>query len=147
MGFQDEPEKIEWRIHLRSSPREVYRMLATDEGRARFWAESAMERGGEIHFLFPDGMRWRARILEAQPPHRFGVEYLGHSPVTFVLREDGEGGTDLFLTAQSSSEEDREEEIPGWVSVLMALKAAVDFNVDLRNHDSSRTWDQGYAEN
>ncbi len=147
MGLQDDPGKVEWRIHLRSSPQDVYRMLETDEGRARFWAESAMEHRGEIHFQFPNGMRWRGKVLEAKPPHRFAVDYLGHNAVTFVLREDGEGGTDLFLTARSSSEEDREEEIPGWVSVLMALKAAVDFNVDLRNHDASRTWDQGYAEN
>jgi predicted nucleic acid-binding Zn ribbon protein len=33
------------------------------------------------------------------------------------------------------------------VSVLMALKAAVDFSVDLRNHDPDRTWDHGYVEN
>lgn len=37
--------------------------------------------------------------------------------------------------------------IAGWVSVLLALKAAVDFSVDLRNHDPGRTWDQGYADN
>jgi hypothetical protein len=35
----------------------------------------------------------------------------------------------------------------GWVFVLMALKASVNFVVDLRNHDSNRTWDEGYAEN
>jgi len=37
--------------------------------------------------------------------------------------------------------------LAGWVSVLMALKAAVDHGVDLRNHDPQRTWDQGYADN
>jgi hypothetical protein len=31
--------------------------------------------------------------------------------------------------------------------VLLALKSAADFGVDLRNHDPARTWDQGYAEN
>jgi hypothetical protein len=35
----------------------------------------------------------------------------------------------------------------GWVSVLMALKAAADFRVDLRNHDTRRTWSQGYCDN
>jgi hypothetical protein len=29
----------------------------------------------------------------------------------------------------------------------MALKAAADFGVDLRNHDRQRTWEQGYVEN
>jgi hypothetical protein len=31
--------------------------------------------------------------------------------------------------------------------VLLALRSAADFGVDLRNHDLARTWDQGYAEN
>jgi hypothetical protein len=33
------------------------------------------------------------------------------------------------------------------VSVLLALKAAADFGVDLRNHDPARTWWQGYCDN
>lgn len=33
------------------------------------------------------------------------------------------------------------------VSVLLALKAAADFGVDLRNHDRERTWRKGYAHN
>jgi hypothetical protein len=41
----------------------------------------------------------------------------------------------------------RLEVIAGWVSVQLALKAAVDFGVDLRTHDPARSWDQGYAEN
>lgn len=32
-------------------------------------------------------------------------------------------------------------------SVLLALKAFVDHDVDLRNHDPTRTWDQGYCDN
>lgn len=31
--------------------------------------------------------------------------------------------------------------------VYVALKAAVDFGVDLRAHDPSRKWESGYAEN
>jgi hypothetical protein len=30
--------------------------------------------------------------------------------------------------------------------VLLALKAAVDHGIDLRNHDPRRTWDRGYAD-
>jgi hypothetical protein len=57
------------------------------------------------------------------------------------------GQTELYLTDENVPPADRSEVIAGWVSVLMALKAAVDFNVDLRNHDPQRTWAQGYAEN
>jgi hypothetical protein len=41
----------------------------------------------------------------------------------------------------------RMEMAAGWVSVLMAMKAAVDHGVDLRNHDASRSWSNGYADN
>ena len=52
-----------------------------------------------------------------------------------------------MLTDAGVPAADRVEVTAGWVSVLMALKAAVDFSVDLRNHDPLRTWDQGFVEN
>jgi hypothetical protein len=75
------------------------------------------------------------------------VEYFGGSVATVEVTDDGAGGTDLTLTDRGVPHQDRAEVIAGWVSVLMALKGAVDFGVDLRNHDPQRTWDQGYAEN
>jgi len=147
MTFQGDPAFIRWRLHLRSPPSRVYDMVARDEGRARFWAEAAIETNGIIQFRFPNGQAWRGRILERHPPHRFRVEYFGHSVTTFELADDGRGGTDLTLTDAGVSAEDRTEVIAGWISVLLALKAAVDFDIDLRNHDLNRTWDQGFVEN
>jgi hypothetical protein len=43
--------------------------------------------------------------------------------------------------------EEWEEVVAGWVSVLMALKAAVDYGIDLRNHDARYCWEEGYVEN
>jgi hypothetical protein len=37
------------------------------------------------------------------------------------------------------SEQWQVEVIAGWASVLLALKAAVDFGADLRNHDPQRS--------
>ncbi|MGH9769506.1 MAG: hypothetical protein ACREAB_18940 [Blastocatellia bacterium] len=51
------------------------------------------------------------------------------------------------MTDEGAKASDRIEVIAGWVSVLMALKAAVDFGIDLRNHDPQRTWDEGFVEN
>jgi len=116
-------------------------MLATDDGRARFWAESAVETDGVMDFRFPDGLTWRSKVLENSPPRRYAVEYFGGTTVTFELLDDGTGGTDLTLTHAGVASEDRAEVVAGWVSVLMALKAAVDFSVDLRNHDPRRTTD------
>lgn len=147
MPFQDDPNAIRWRLHLHSSVEEVYAALASDEGRAAFWAESAEEQEGVIHFVFPNGATWQGRILEAAPPYIFAVEYYGGSVARFTLADDGAGGTELNLTDTGVAEADRAEVPAGWVSVLLALKAAVDYGVDLRNHDPKRTWDQGYAEN
>ena len=147
MTFQDDPSIICWKIHLKSSPQIVYGKLSTNEGRAAFWAESAIEQDEIIHFIFPNQAEWKGKILEKNPPRKFKVEYYGGSITTFELESDGVNGTDLILTDQGIPQEDRVEVIAGWVSVLMALKASVDFGVDLRTHDPKRTWDEGYAEN
>ncbi len=147
MSFQDDPHVICWRIHLRAPPDQVYAMLSTSEGRARFWAESAVEKDGHLHFVFPGGEIWRGKIVENDPPHRFGVEYYGGSMARFLLEDDGAGGTDLTLTDEGVAPEDISEVMAGWVSAWLALKAAIDFTVDLRNHDRQRTWNQGFVDN
>ena len=113
----DDTPPIEWRLHLAASPATVHRMLATDDGRARFWAESAVERDGAITFAFSDGQTWRGTILADEPPHRFAVVYFGGSTTTFVLADDGAGGTDLRLTDAGVAPADRLETTAGWVSV------------------------------
>jgi len=147
MTFQSDPDIIHWKLHLKSSPQAVYQKLSTNDGRASFWAESAIEKDGTVHFVFPNQAEWKGEILEKVPSYKFKVEYYGGSITTFELKSDGVGGTDLILTDQGVPTEDRTEVIAGWVSVLMALKASVDFGVDLRNHDPKRTWDNGYSEN
>ena len=147
MSFQDDPNSIRWRLHLRSGVNRVYQALSTDAGRASFWAESAVERQSVIHFVFPNQATWDGLVLQADPPRRYVVQYYGDSVSSFELEADGQGGTDLTLTDTGVPAADRQEVIAGWVSVLMALKAAVDFSVDLRNHDKERDWDHGYVEN
>jgi uncharacterized protein YndB with AHSA1/START domain len=147
MVFQSDTTTIRWRLHLKSSPQAVYQKLSTDEGRASFWAESAVEQDGMIHFVFPNQAEWNGKILENVPPERFQVEYYGGTIATFELNPDSSGGTDLTLTDQGIPENDRSEVLAGWVSVLMALKASVDFGIDLRNHNPKWTWDEGYVEN
>lgn len=138
---------IFWHLHLKSSPALVYDLLAQPAGRARFWAESAEERDGIIHFIFPGGATWDARILEKIPSRRFKLVYYGDSITTFELVADSQGGTDLSLTDENVPQADINQVTAGWVSVLMALKATVDYDIDLRNHDPIRTWSQGYADN
>ncbi|MEX2211949.1 MAG: hypothetical protein WD689_09350 [Gaiellaceae bacterium] len=131
--------EVRWRLHLASEPEAVWELLATDEGRALFWAESTAERDGVVEFTFPNGERSEGRVLAAEPARVFALEYFG-APARFELESDGRGGTELTLVHAG-------DEQAGWVSVLLALKAAADFGVDLRNHDPRRSWSQGYCDN
>lgn len=145
MPFQPDPDAIVWRLHLASPPERVYDVLDSDGGRAGFWAESAEERDGTIHFRFINGMETTGRVLERLRPSRWAVEYFG-SVVTFDLAPDGAGGTDLTLTDRGVPAEDRAEVTAGWLNVLLPLKAWVDHGVDLRTHDPTRTWGDGYVD-
>lgn len=136
---------ITWRLHLSSSPESVYRALCSDRGRESFWVESSAECNGEIEMRFINGSVCRARILEQVEAERFVLEYFG-SRVCFDLADDGAGGTDLSMTNSGYLPAEREEILAGWLNVLLPLKSAVDYQVDLRNHDPGRTWDQRYVD-
>lgn len=135
---------IRWRIHLPVPPSEVFRALATDAGRASFWAETTEGPDG-ISFRFPNGVEHRGRVVESRPPELFAFEYFG-GIATFELEPDGEGGTDLSLTHTGQTGTEWHEVHAGWLNVLFPLKAMLAHGVDLRNHDPERTWDDGYAD-
>ena len=138
-------KEVRWRLHLRSSPEQVWEALTTDYGRATFWAEGTIQIGNTIEWRWPNGDTWTGPVLVAEKPHRFELEYYG-GHTSFTLTPDGAGGTDLELVDRVA-ESAYLEVLPGWISVLMALKASVDHGIDLRNHDPSRTWNDGYCDN
>ena len=146
MTDQMPTDHIRWRIHLASPPEAVYEALSTNGGRASFWAESAIETGGQIEFRFSDGTVFESRVLEERPPNLYAVEYFGGSRAEFQMDEDGAGGTDLMLIESGVPEENLPIHQSGWIPVLLTLKAAVDFTVDLRNPDPERDWDAGYVD-
>ena len=136
---------IRWRLHLAVPPQKVFALLDSDQGRAAFWAESAVEKDGAIHFRFPGGFSCASPVLERRAPALFVLDYMG-AVARFELRADGHGGTDLLLTHEGVAAEEWNEVHAGWLNVLFPLKAWVVHGVDLRNHDPSRTWDEGYAD-
>lgn len=146
MGGEELPDRICWRVHLQSSPERVYEVLSTAKGRTRFWASSAPEKDGAVHFVFLNGATHTGRILEKAPPTRFALEYFGGSRVQFDLVPDGTGGTDLIMTESEVPPANRSIHTSGWIPVLLGLKAALDFSIDLRNHDEHRTWEAGYVD-
>ena len=120
-------------------------MIDLDAGRAGFWAESAKETDGFIHFVFSDGTVAKERVLDRVPGERWSIEYLG-SAVTIELAADGAGGTDLTLVDRDVAPENRVEVTAGWLNVLLPMKVFVDHGIDVRNHDSTRTWREGYVD-
>jgi uncharacterized protein YndB with AHSA1/START domain len=146
MTSLDLPDQIQWRIQLISPPEKVFAALATEQGRRAFWAAEAPEYEGAIHFKFANGMAFVSKVLERQTPSLFAIEYFGGSRAEFQIVDDGAGGTDLTMTESQVPEENRLIHLSGWIPVLLALKAAVDFSVDLRNNDPERTWEDGYVD-
>ena len=138
--------EFKWKLNLRSSPAEVYRMISTDRGRSKFWADSSIEKNGFIHFKFPGGQTYRSQIIEAQEEAIYKIEYF-HSIVTFYLIGNSSGGTDLTLKNEQVPPEEYNDSYAGWISVLLNLKAVVDYQVDLRNHNPDKTWDRLYVDN
>lgn len=136
---------IRWRMHLPVSPQTAYIALTTHEGRASFWAESAPEIDGSIHFRFVNGVEHTAPILDRVPHQLFALRYFG-SRAEFLLEPAPLESTDLTLTHWDVAEEEWHEVHAGWLNVLFPLKAYLAFDVDLRNHDPTRTWDHGYAD-
>lgn len=130
----------QWRVHFKSASSEVYRALSTPLGRSRFWAESAKETDGVIHFVLAGDRSDESRIERAVKDQVYAVRHFGRL-LTFALASDEQtNGTDLTFTYESLDDPTATEaDSAGWVSLLLRLKASVDFGVDLRNHDTSRT--------
>ena len=91
-------------------------------------------------------MKTLAKFWNESPEENYKVTYFDWT-VVFDLESDAMDGTDMQVTCVGVKEEDKRQIAAGWVSWLMAMKAAVDFGVDLRNHDAERTWFDGYADN
>ncbi|MBN8285087.1 hypothetical protein [Zoogloea sp.] len=115
-------------------------------GRAAYWAESAPEVDGVITFHMLNYEPFAGRILKRVEPSMFTVEYFG-TAVEFSFFGDVTGGTGLSLVASLVDELFRWKMAAGWVSVLMAMKAAGDHGVDRRNHDPSSSRSDSYADN
>lgn len=124
----------------------MYAYLDDAGNRCRFWAESAEESDGVIHFVFLNGIECFGRVLRKIPQRVFVLEYFDWT-VTFALQATEHHGCDMTMRCDGVGDAERTETIAGWVSLLLAMKAAVDFGADLRNHDHRRTWYDGFADN
>ena len=145
-SFQSVAGQVTWQVHFRSPIEKVFQFLTESRYRAHYWAESAEEENGVIHYKFLNGVESRGRILAAHENKRFVVEYFDMT-VSFDLTKCPANECDMKMTCVGVEDHEKTELIAGWVSWLLTMKAAVDHGVDLRNHDEGRTWYQGFADN
>jgi uncharacterized protein YndB with AHSA1/START domain len=138
-------KKLSWKIHTKSNPEKIFELISTDEGRCTFWAETSKEEDGKIELTFYGGQRTSCRVLDTTPFSRYAIRYF-NALVTIFLEESSEGGTELTLFCEDIPAEHFNEMYADWISVLLALKAYADFNVDIRNHHPEKTWKQGYVD-
>lgn len=146
MAYQEKKNTIEWKVHFASPIEKVYEYLITDNGRSKYWAEETKEEDGFVEFSILNYPKYKSRIIEKKPPVLFRLEYFG-TDVTFELTETENNETDLYLRALTPNENIKNEMAAGWISVLMAMKGAVDFGIDLRNHHPERVRENGYLDN
>jgi hypothetical protein len=146
MPFHDKENIIKWKVHFASPIEKVYEFLTTDNRRSKYWAEETKEEKGFIEFTILNYPKYKSKIIEKRPQELFRLEYFG-TDVTFELVKTNNNETDLQLTAITPDANVKNEMTAGRVSVLMAMKAAVDFGVDLRNHNRERVWENGYLDN
>lgn len=96
--------------------------------------------------VFPDGSTTTVAVVRQDPPYVLEIVYFG-TPTRLVVQASGEHATELRVTASSIPPGDLVEIAAGWVSVLLNLKVAINFGKDLRNHDPTRTWVDGFIDN
>ena len=137
---------IEWRVHLSSPPERVFQLWTTDAGRTLFWAEESVAREGGFELRFLGGQSLFVEVEEARPFERFVFRYFGGSRVTLEVVGSARHGCDLRLREEDVPPSEHLENYAGWVSVLLACKAAADFGVDLRSRDARRTWAQRFVD-
>ena len=146
-GKADRTHEIVWRVHVARPRAEVYALIATDAGRERFWSERSHEEDDRLVLEFPNGERLETRILERVPGERFSFEYFEGSRAELSLADADDGGTVVRLHETNLDEATVAENRPGWVSVLLNLKAVAQHGADLRNHDVRLSWSQGFVDN
>jgi hypothetical protein len=138
-------DPIVWRLSLSSPPERVFQLLDTDEGRIRFWAHRSQAAADGFDLEFPGGLHRRVEVAERRPPTRLVIRYFGSvAELDLALREDG--GCLFQVTCRCDDPAAWLEFYPGWVSWLLVLKAAADFDIDLRNGSPERAWNQRFVD-
>ncbi len=138
---------VSWRLHLKSPPEKAFMLWTTDEGRIKFWVELSESNEKEFQLTFINGETVTCRIIKTFPYESFDFTYFEGTTVQLKFEKTPDGGTDFKLTESGyKTLEHRNLHYAGWLNVLFPFKAMCDYGIDLRNHDRTRTWEEGFAD-
>ncbi|GAC1457763.1 MAG: hypothetical protein PVSMB4_17530 [Ktedonobacterales bacterium] len=144
-------EHIHVSVKLNTSRDRVWQAMTTPGGITSWWAERAEVQpvdGGLLRLVFPNRRMLDSKVVMCRPPEFLSFVYFGGTRAEFHLSTHPAGGTVATVTDRGfSSQEDYAETLAHWSSVLLALKAFLDFGVDLRNHTPVFNWEQGFVDN
>lgn len=138
---------VSWKLYLKSPPEKAFMLWTTDEGRKSFWAELSESNEKTFKLNFINGDTIICRIIETFPFERFVFTYFEETIVQLKFEKTPNGGTDFKLIESGYKLlEHRNLHYEGWLNVLFPFKAMCDYGIDLRNHDCTRTWEEGFAD-
>jgi uncharacterized protein YndB with AHSA1/START domain len=144
-------EHINVNVKLSANQSRVWQALTTPSGITSWWSERAEIQptdGGLLRLLFPNRRMLDSKVIQIRPESSMSFVYFGGTRAAFTVEAHPEGGTVVNLHDTGfSTQEDYAETLAGWTSVLLALKAYLDFGVDLRNHTPAFNWEHGFVDN
>jgi uncharacterized protein YndB with AHSA1/START domain len=144
-------DQIHASVKLAAGRDRVWQALTTPGGITSWWAERAEIQptdGGLLRLLFPNRRMLDSKVVMCRPMQFVSFVYFGGTRAQFEVTTHPSGGTVVTVTDHGfSSQEDYAETLAHWTSVLLALKAYLDFGVDLRNHTPAFNWEQGFVDN
>lgn len=137
---------VSWRMRLASPPAQVCELLADEAGRPHVGSSIEIEAGTDLAAILSRGAIVEGAALDREPPYRFTVRDVDGGVTTCDIADDAVGGSELVLTDVGIAGEDRTDVLAAWVAALSAIKATVDFTLDLHARGQLRNWFPGYAE-
>jgi uncharacterized protein YndB with AHSA1/START domain len=144
-------DQIHMSVKLAAGRDRVWQALTTPAGITSWWSERAEIQpsdGGLLRLLFPNRRMLDSKVVMCRPMQLMSFVYFGGTRAQFEVNTHPSGGTIVSVTDHGfSSQEDYAETLAHWTSVLLALKAYLDFGVDLRNHTPTFNWEQGFVDN
>jgi uncharacterized protein YndB with AHSA1/START domain len=137
-------------VKLGADRNRVWQALTTPAGITSWWSERAEIQpsdGGLLRLVFPNRRTLDSKVVQCRPQEMMSFVYFGGTRAQFDVTSIA-SGTSVSVTDRGfSSQEDYAETLASWTSALLALKAYLDYGVDLRNHNPSYNWEHDFVDN